>query len=172
MTFSIRPRCRRRTIPTSHAMSCPQRGRTVASFKRLLPRWINEFQIYLTSPRENCALKPGRLAQMVIGLAIEQVIARKLMQELMKARIWRLRCCPKLRRSIWYPPPHPPQSNVRILHPSTLPSSCQRRLLFSYISRLFRLSKTGAFATTARQFSGRLTWQTGCRAPLATANHS
>jgi hypothetical protein len=67
-------------------MSCPQRGRKVASFKRLLPRWINEFQICPTSPCENRAFKPGRLAQMGLGLAIEQVIARKLMQELTKAR--------------------------------------------------------------------------------------
>ncbi|KAG1795398.1 uncharacterized protein HD556DRAFT_1442240 [Suillus plorans] len=103
-------------------MSCrPQRGRTVASFKRLLLKWTDEFQIYLTSPREKRAAEPGHLVQMALGLVIEQVIATKLMQELTNTQSWRTRRRPKLRRSSWYPPPHPPQSNVRILHPSTLP---------------------------------------------------
>lgn len=122
MTFSIRPHCRPRTTPTPCVMSCrPQRGRTIASFKRLLLKWTNEFQIYLTSPREKRATEPGHLVQMALGLVIEQVIATKLMQELTNTQSWRTRRHPKLRRSSWYPPPHPPQSNVRILHPSTLP---------------------------------------------------
>lgn len=149
---SICPRHYLRTISVSRATGCrPQSGRKVASLKRLLFRWTDGLQISLTERREICVLKT-RLSQMAIALVTEQMIAIKLMQEITRARTWRLRRCPQLRWSSWYPHPHPPQSNVRILHPSTLPSSYQRRLPFACIPRLFRLSKAVSSATATCQF--------------------
>jgi len=147
---SIRCRHCLRMILVSRMPGC-RRGRKVASLKHLLPRWTDELPTSLTESREISTLKT-RLARMIIGLVIEQMTVIKLTQELAIARTWSLRRCLQHRWNSLYPHPHLPQSNVRILHPSALPSSCQHRLPFACILRLFRLSQTGASATTTRQF--------------------
>jgi hypothetical protein len=145
---SIRPRHCLRTIPVSRALGChPQRNRKVASLMHLLLRWTDALQTSLTEPREICVLKTC-LARILV---IEQMIVIKLMQDPIKARTWCLRRCLQPCWNSWNSHPHPPQSNVRILHPSALPSSCQRRLPFACIPRLFRLSKKGASTTATRQ---------------------